>query len=48
MDQFVFRGYEVAAGAVEPLVVVPVDPFQGGEFDLVKGSQGLRWWISSV
>jgi hypothetical protein len=30
VDQFVFRGCEVVAGAVDASVVVPVDPFQGG------------------
>ena len=40
VDQFVFRGCEVVAGAVESSVVVPVDPFQGGEFDVVEAFPG--------
>jgi hypothetical protein len=40
VDQFVFRGCEVVAGAVEASVVVPVDPFQGGEFDVVEAFPG--------
>jgi hypothetical protein len=48
VDLFVFRGCEVVAGAVEASVVVPVDPFQGGQFDVVEAAQGPRWWISSV
>ena len=38
VDQFVFRGGEVVAGAVQASVVVPVDPFQGGEFDVVEAA----------
>jgi hypothetical protein len=40
VDQFVFRGFQVVAGAVEASVVVPVDPFQGGEFDVVETAPG--------
>lgn len=36
VDLFVFRGCQVVAGAVQASVVVPVDPFQGGEFDVVE------------
>ena len=38
VDQFVFRWCEVVAGAVQASVVVPVDPFQGGEFDVVEAA----------
>jgi Transposase len=34
VDLFVLRGCEVVAGAVQASVVVPVDPFQGGQFDV--------------
>jgi hypothetical protein len=40
VDQFVFRGCEVVAGAVEPAVVVPVGPLPGGQFDAVEPFPG--------
>ena len=38
VDLFVFRGCEVVAGAMQASVVVPVDPFQGGQFDVVEAA----------
>jgi hypothetical protein len=36
VDQLVFRGCEVVVDAAEASVVVPVDPFQGRQFDVVE------------
>jgi hypothetical protein len=38
----------VAAGAVQSVVVEPVDPLQGGHFDLVETRQGPRRRMSPV
>ena len=40
---FEFGGWNVAAGLIEPPVVVPVDVVQGGEFDLFGGAPGPAW-----
>jgi hypothetical protein len=40
VDQFVLRWCQVVAGAVQPAVVVPVDPFQSGQFDIVEAAPG--------
>jgi hypothetical protein len=37
----VFVGRDVSDGGVEPLVVEPVDPFRGGEFDVGEAVPGL-------
>ena len=37
---FEFGGWDVAAVFVEAAVVVPVDPFQHGDFDLLGGPPG--------
>ena len=37
---FVFGGWNVPAGAVQPTVVEPVDPFQGRQLDLVEPAPG--------
>jgi hypothetical protein len=37
-SQFVFCGCQVMAVTAQPAVVVPVDPFQGGKFDVVETS----------
>jgi hypothetical protein len=39
---------QVVAGGVQPAVVVPVDPFQDGEFDVVEALPGPRGRITSV
>jgi hypothetical protein len=36
VDLLVLGWRQVVAGAVQPAVVVPVHPFQGGEFDVVE------------
>ena len=40
VDLFVLDGGEVAAGAVESSVVVPVDPLQGRDLDVVEAAPG--------
>jgi hypothetical protein len=37
---FVLSWWNVVAGGVQPAVVVPVDPFQGGELDVVEAAPG--------
>ena len=37
---FVLGGWDVSAGAVQPAGVEPVDPFQGGELDVVDAAPG--------
>jgi hypothetical protein len=32
------RGGQIVAGAVQPSAVVPVDPFQGGQFNIVEAT----------
>lgn len=40
VEGLVLRGRQVAAVLVQPAVVEPVDPFEGGDFDLVNGPRG--------
>ena len=40
VDLFVFDGCQVVAGAVQAPVVVPVDPLQDGQFDVVQALPG--------
>jgi hypothetical protein len=40
VDLLVFDRGEVVAGRMQPPVVVPVDPFQGGQLDVVDGLPG--------
>lgn len=35
--------WDVAAVFVEAVVVEPVDPLRGGQFDVVDGAPGLAW-----
>ncbi len=37
----VFVGRDFSDGGVEPLVVVSVDPFRGGEFDVGEAMRGF-------
>ena len=39
-----FDGWDVPAVLIEAVVVEPVDPFGGGEFDLLDGPPGLAWF----
>jgi hypothetical protein len=39
-DLLVLDRCEVVAGSVQPPVVVPVDPFQGRQFDVVETAPG--------
>jgi hypothetical protein len=40
VDHFVLRGCQVVTGTVQPSVVVPVDPFQAGQLDIVEAVPG--------
>jgi hypothetical protein len=40
VDLLEFGGGEVCAGGVQPAVVVPVDPFEGGDLDVVEDPPG--------
>ena len=47
-DLFVLDRCQVVAGGVQPAVVVPVDPLEGGQFDVVEAAPGPWRRINSV